>query len=84
MSVKIDGRVMSVTEAMNVLNQRFRDAISVQSEQLQADNKDLAKAVKEWRLKADTELDINAGLHTENAKLQDEIKQLKIKAIAYL
>lgn len=45
--------------------------------ELEADNKLLMKAVDEWRTKADTELDINAKLHTLTAKLEAENKRLK-------
>lgn len=37
---------------------------------------ELEKAVKEWRDKADSELAINAKLHTETARLEAENKKL--------
>ena len=38
---------------------------------------ELEKAVEEWRNKADSELDINAKLHTLTAKLQQQITGLE-------
>ena len=40
---------------------------------------DLEKAVKEWRNKADSELDINAKLHTLTAKLQQQVKGYEVE-----
>jgi hypothetical protein len=34
----------------------------------------LAEQIKVWRNKADSELDLNARLHTETAHLQEQIK----------
>jgi hypothetical protein len=39
-----------------------------------------ARQIKAWRNKADSELDLNARLHTETAHLQEQIKA-KDKAI---
>ena len=47
---------------------------------LEARIEELEAALKEWRDKADSELDINAGLHTENAHLQNRIKELEIES----
>ena len=64
-------------EFWNIASESIWNAIKEDYEQLQADNKGLAKAVKEWRLKADTELDMNAALHTELAHVQAELAELK-------
>ena len=44
---------------------------------LEARIEELEAVLKEWRDKADSELDINAGLHTENAHLHNRIKELE-------
>ena len=42
---------------------------------------DLEKAVEEWRNKADSELDINAKIHTATAGLESEIITMNDKCV---
>lgn len=64
----------------SLLNHAEKISLSLIAKEVESKDeriKELEQAVKEWRNKADSELRINADLHTETAHLQERIKELE-------